>query len=503
MGFSIAQVVCDGARRRPDAIALRQGSRALRYAELAGSARAVAARLADAGIGIDDRVALMLPNSIEWVQAYYGIQMAGAIPVPLNTLLAVPEAARILADPQPGAVIGSTRYQTLGRLAEAAAQASPQAFALDLDAPLADAGGFEPRIDRQPGDTAVILYTSGTTGRPKGVELSHFNVFWNAQLFARDLLGLTPEDRCLAVMPLSHVSGHTVALNAPLFAGAGVTLMERFDAEAVLRTISRDRIGFFLGVPAMFWSLLDTPTPEGCDLSSLRGCTSGGQALPEDVHRGFEARFGVEIAEGYGLTEASPNITTNLFGSKKIGTVGRAVWGVELRIVDEHGAPLPAGRRGQVIARSPGVMKGYYRNPQATAAAVRGGWLHTGDIGWLDEQGYLTIVDRITEIIASGGYKIYPREVEEALYAHPDVLEAAVVGQPDPRLGEIPVAWLAPRPGRSPGADALRAWCAERVSRYKLPRRFRFLTLLPKGATGKIDRLALKRMAARSTGDDA
>ena len=302
-------------------------------------------------------------------------------------------------------------------------------------------------------------------------------------------------------MPLSHVSGHTCALTAAMFAGASVTVMERFDSACVLDTIARDRITVFLGVPAMFWSLLDAPLPPGRDLSSLRACTSGGQALPEEVHRGFEQRFGVQIAEGYGLTEASPNITTNVYGSARIGSVGRAVWGVAIRIVDESGAVVAPGERGEVIARGPGIMKGYFRNAEATASAIRSDWLYTGDIGRLDADGYLYIVDRKKDIIICGGYNIYPREVEEVLYAHPDVLEVALIGWPDAKLGEKPVAHVAPRPGRTLDPVALRLWCVERIAKYKVPREFRFIESLPRGATDKIDRLSLKRMAGETQGD--
>lgn len=501
MGFSIAEVVRDGARRRPSAPALREPGRAVSYRELDAAAAALGSALASRSVRPGDRVAFVLPNSIDWARCYYAIHYAGAIPVPLNPLLAPPEIEGILRDCEPRIVAGAG--PALEKLRAALARMDAPPALLDLDDPdcARSAAGFEPRVNGSPADTAVILYTSGTTGRPKGVELSHFNVFWNAQLFARDLLRLTPADRCLAVMPLCHVSGHTCALTAALFAGASVSLMERFDAQSVLETIARDRITVFLGVPTMFWSLLDTPTPAGCDLSSLRACTCGGQALPEEVHRGFEQRFGVEIAEGYGLTEASPNITTNLYGAARIGSVGPPVWGVTVRIVDENGADVPPGERGEVIARSPGVMKGYFRNPEATAAAVRDGWLLTGDIGRVDTDGYLYIVDRKKEIIISGGYNIYPREVEEVLYAHPDVLEAALIPWPDARLGEKPVAYVVARPGRTLDPDALAHWCVERVARYKVPRGFRVLDALPRGTTGKVDRLALKRVAREHAGE--
>lgn len=499
MGFSIAEVVRDGARRSPDAIALRQGDDRVTYGELAARSLAAAGALASRhGVRRGDRVALMLPNSIDWVVGYYGIQMAGATPALINMLLSAPEIRRVLEDSAPRAAIGSTRYGSLDRLEASRPASEADMLVADIGALVAPSGdaNFEPLIDGAPTDAAVILYSSGTTGKPKGIELSHFNVFWNAQLFARDLLRLAPDDRCLAVMPLSHVSGHTAAMTAALFAGASITLMERFDAESVLRAIDRDRITCFLGVPAMFWSLLDTALPEGCDVSSLRACTSGGQALPEKVHRDFEARFNVEIAEGYGLTEFSPNITTNMFGAKRIGTVGRAVWGVEIRILGPQGDRLPTGRQGEVVARGPGLMKGYYRNPAATAESIRDGWLHTGDIGWLDEDGYLTIVDRMKEAINSGGYKIYPREVEDVLYLHADILEASVVGRPDERMGALPVAYIALKPSAPARIEDLRAWCVARLSLYKVPREFTLMDRLPKGATGKVDRLAIKQLAA-------
>ena len=501
MGFSIAETVRDNARRRPSAPALREPGRAVSYRELDAAAAALGSALADRSVRPGDRVAFVLPNSIEWARCYYAIHYAGAVPVPLNPLLAPPEIEGILRDCEPRIVAGAG--PALEKLHAALERMEAPLALLDLDNPLPapPVARFEPRVDGSPTDTAVILYTSGTTGRPKGVELSHFSVFWNAQLFARDLLRLTPADRCLAVMPLCHVSGHTCALTAAMFAGASVSLMDRFDAASVLETIARDRITVFLGVPAMFWSLLDVQAPPGCDLSSLRACTCGGQALPEEVHRGFEQRFGVEIAEGYGLTEASPNITTNVYGAKRIGSVGPPVWGVTIRIVDDNGADVAPGERGEVIARSPGIMKGYFRNPEATAATIRNGWLHTGDIGRVDTDGYLYIVDRKKEIIISGGYNIYPREVEEALYAHPDVLEAAVIPWPDGKLGEKPVANVVARPGRTLDVEALRQWCAERVARYKVPRAFRILDQLPRGATGKVDRLTLKRIAREEAGE--
>lgn len=493
MGFSIAEMVRDNARRRPEAVALREAGRAMSYGALGVATRRAAAALERRGVRRGDRVAFIAPNSIAWVVTCFGIHEAGAVPVPLNPLLAVPEIEGILRDCEPALLVAVS--STLEKARSAAASLGIPV--LDHDARDLEAEPSEwsrQPSDGSPDDTAVVLYTSGTTGRPKGVELSHFNVFWNAQLFARDLLRLTPSDRCLAVMPLSHVSGHTCALAAALFAGASVTLMERFDPPEVLRTLARDRITIFLGVPAMFWALLEVPTPQGCDLGALRGCTSGGQALPVDVHRAFEARFGVEIAEGYGMTEASPNITTNLLdGSKRIGTVGPAVWGVSIRVVDDAGRDVAPGERGEVIARGPGVMKGYFRNPEATADAIRGGWLRTGDIGVLDSDGYLSIVDRRKELIVTGGYNVYPREVEDVLYAHPDVLEAAVVAWPDPKLGERPVAHVAPKPGRTFDVDALREHCAQRVARYKVPREFLVVRALPKGPTGKIDRLQLKR----------
>ena len=494
MSFNISSVVRDNAWRRPTAIALREDRREMNYRELDARARGVAAALQSKGVGRGDRVLFMFPNSIDFVLTLHGVLQAGAIPVPVNSLLAVPEIRSIADDCAPKiAVVGPAGREKIGKAFEDRSDAPPLVMVseLALDAP----ANFNPVADTSYEDTAVILYTSGTTGKPKGVELSHANVFWNAQLFARDLLRLTPADRVLAVLPMSHISGHTCALTAALFAGASVTLMPRFEAETVMRVIARDRITIMLGVPTMFWALLDAPTPEGLDLTSLRGCTSGGQALPEDVHRRFEARFGVEIAEGYGLTETSPNISTNLFGgSKRIRSVGQAVWGVEVRIVDEAGADVAAGERGEVIARGPGIMKGYFRNPDATASTIRDGWLYTGDIGYFDADRYLYIVDRKKELIIAGGYNIYPREIEDVLYAHPDVLEAIVIGRADEKLGEKPVAHVVARAGRNLDADELRAFCAERISRYKIPRAFVIETALPKGPTGKIDRKAMKAM---------
>lgn len=498
MGLNVAQFVEEHARRTPERTALSFEGRAVTYGALWAEATRLAAALGRLGLAAGDRLALLMANRPEWIVAYEGALVAGLVPVPINPLLAPPEIARILADSGARAlIVDDERRQlaatALARIAEPPPLIGVETELRDLGR---DAGPAEP-VDTRPDTTAVLLYTSGTTGLPKGVELTHLNILWNAQAFALDLLRLGPEDVCCCVLPLAHAYAHSCILGPFLYAGAAIALLPRFEPEAVLRALASDRATVFMGVPAMFWALLHADPPPGLDLSSLRACVSGGQALPAEIHVRFEARFGVRISEGFGLSEATASVTGNRFvGVRKLRSAGLPYWGVRLRIVDDRGRPLPPGERGEIWVRGPNVMKGYFRNPEATAAAIRDGWLRTGDIGHLDEDGFLFVVDRKKEMIIRGGYNVYPREVEEVLYAHKDVLEAAVVGTPDARLGEEIVAYVVARPGAHPNAEALLEHCRSALAAYKLPRRVRFVDTLPKGTTGKIDKKAIQAWAA-------
>jgi long-chain acyl-CoA synthetase len=347
--------------------------------------------------------------------------------------------------------------------------------------------GAEPArqvVTRDGGDTAVLLYTSGTTGTPKGAELTHANLLGNARLSARELLSLKPDDVVLGCLPLFHVFGQTCGLNATIGAGATLTLLPRFDAGRVLDILARDRVTVFAGVPTMYSALLQHPKRESA--ATLRLCVSGGSALPLDVLRSFEAAYDIPILEGYGLSETSPVVAFNLPGRRKEGSIGRPVDGVAVRVLDRSGADVPTGEVGELVVRGHNVMKAYWGNPEATAAVIVDGWFHTGDLGMADEDGYLYITGRIKDMIIRGGYNVYAREIEEAIYEHPAVYEAAVLGVPDPALGEEVAAAVVLHDGADATSEELREFIKARVAPYKYPRLIRIVASLPKGPTGKI-----------------
>ena len=346
----------------------------------------------------------------------------------------------------------------------------------------------------------MILYTSGTTGVPKGAELTHANLLRNAEVTAATLLAAGPGDVVMGCLPLFHSFGLTCGLNAAVLGGACLALLPRFDPGEALEIISREKVTIFEGVPTMYAALLHHPDRGQADVSSLRVCVSGGAALPLEILRGFEDAFGCPILEGYGLSETSPVASFNHPGRpRKPGSIGTPVAGVQMRVVDDAGAEVPQGEVGEVAIRGHNVMKGYWRDPDATAAAIPDGWFRTGDLARVDEDGYFYIVDRKKEMIIRGGYNVYPREIEEALYEHPGVAGAAVVGIPHESLGEEVGAAVALKPGASATPEELREFVRERVAAYKYPRQVWLVDQLPKGPTGKILRREVHPPAAGET----
>ena len=334
----------------------------------------------------------------------------------------------------------------------------------------------------------MIIYTSGTTGKPKGAELTHFQLYMNCTV-GGELLGFQDDDIGVAVLPMFHVFGLSSVLNTAVRFGGTLVLIPRFEPDAVLDAIARHRCTIFSGVPTMYYALLQVEVA-GRDLSSLRVGVSGGAAIPGEVIRGFEEKFpGVVILEGYGLSETASATTFNISAEqRKVLSIGKPIWGVEVLVVDDQDKPLPPGpdNIGEIIIRGHNVMKGYYGNPEATAEAFRGGWFHTGDLAYADKDGYLFVVDRMKDMLIRGGYNVYPREIEEVLFAHPAVAEAAVVGKADAKLGEEVVAFVVLKPGAKADPDEIIAYCRERLAAYKYPREVRILADLPKGPTGKI-----------------
>jgi long-chain acyl-CoA synthetase len=348
----------------------------------------------------------------------------------------------------------------------------------------------EPDIaSRAAEDTAVILYTSGTTGHPKGAELTHFNLSRNAQVTATTLLGLDTADVILGCLPFFHAFGQTCCLNAAVQAGSTITLMSRFDASGALDIIASEGVTVFEGVPTMYAALLEQQARHPRQTESLRVCISGGAALPvETLHR-FEETFNCAILEGYGLSETSPVASFNHPGrQRKAGSIGTPITGVEFRLIDDEGRDVPPGEPGEIAIRGHNVMKGYWHKTDETAAAFVDGWFRTGDIAKVDDDGYYYIVDRKKDLIIRGGFNVYPREVEEVLYEHPAVLEAAVIGLPHESLGEEIGAAVALREGHSASPEELQQFVKARLAAYKYPRKVWLVDSLPQGPTGKIMR---------------
>jgi long-chain acyl-CoA synthetase len=353
---------------------------------------------------------------------------------------------------------------------------------------LAAAAKLDERVaDRDADDLAVILYTSGTTGTPKGAELTHANLVRNAEVLCADLLRLTPDDVIFGGLPLFHSFGQTCALNAAMASGACVTLLPRFAPDHALQILAEHRVTVFEGVPTMYVALLGHPDRAGYDVSALRVCVSGGAALPVEVLRGFEEAFGCLVLEGYGLSETSPVASFNHPDrERKPGSIGTPIRGVEMRVLDKEGEEVPRGEIGEIVIRGHNVMRGYWRKPEETAKAIPDGWFRTGDLGRIDKDGYFEIVDRKKDMIIRGGYNVYPREIEEVLYEHPAVAEAAVIGLPHQALGEEVGAAVVVKPGSDVTAEELREHVKAQVAAYKYPRAVWLVDALPKGPTGKI-----------------
>ena len=342
-------------------------------------------------------------------------------------------------------------------------------------------------VERAGDDTAVILYTSGTTGRPKGAELTHDNVNLNAMRCAEVIQEISPDDVIMGCLPLFHVFGLVVGLNAAVRVGASLALIPRFDPAAAIKVIGDEKVTIMQGVPTMYAAILNHPDSDSLDASSLRTCASGGSAMPLEVMKAFEEKFGCVILEGYGLSETSPVASFNMpTRERKPGTIGLAIPGCEMRVIDEDGKEVEDGTVGEIAIRGDNVMKGYWDNPEATAEAIPDGWFRTGDMATRDEEGYYTIVDRKKDMILRGGMNVYPREVEEVIYTHPDVLEVAVVAIPDELLGEQVGAAVALREGSTATPEDIIEFTKERIAAYKYPRVVWVVPELPKGPTGKI-----------------
>jgi long-chain acyl-CoA synthetase len=488
MSNNLTHLLTESAARHPDRPALKLDDAVLNYATLDEGASRVAGLLKDKGVQPGDRVAVMLPNVPYFGVVYYGVLRAGGVVVPMNVLLKPREVEFYLSDPAAKHLLGWHEFAQSAE--EGAAAAGADTIIVkpgEFEELLAQAPEAPEDAEREPSDTAVILYTSGTTGTPKGAELTHSNMLDNCLHGGTQLVRVSEQDVILGALPLFHSFGQTCCMNNAVRAGACMTMIPRFEPGKALEIIQRDGVTLFEGVPTMYHAMLHHPERERYDVSSLRTCVSGGSAMPVEVMRGFEKAFGCVVLEGYGLSETSPVASFNhLDREHKPGSIGTPIHGVEMKVVDEDDNELPPGEVGEIVIRGHNVMKGYWNRPDATAEVMRDGWLHTGDMARVDEDGYFFIVDRKKDMIIRGGYNVYPREIEEVLYEHPAVLEAAVIGMPDQAMGEEVAAAVVLRPDAEASADDIRSFVKERVAAYKYPRHIWFTDELPKGPTGKI-----------------
>ncbi|MYR06660.1 AMP-binding protein [Gordonia sp. SID5947] len=478
------------ARDHGDSVALRCDALSLTFAEFDSAAARVATLLDRQGIGPGDRVGIMLGNTPAFALAFYGILRRGAIAVPMNPLLKAREIEFYLTNTGATALFATPLFADEARAAAAAADS--HLWLVDdagLTELVADLPEQSSPVECDDADTAVILHTSGTTGKPKGAELTHGGLARNAEVTARTLIGIEFGDVVMGCLPLFHVFGLTCGMNTSVLVGATLTLIPRFDPRTAVQVIERDQVTVFLGVPTMYAAMLGVAQEfEPSATASLRTCASGGASLPVQVLGDFEKAFGCMILEGYGLSETSPVASFNHPDrERKAGSIGTPIEGVRMRVVDSEGNEVTAGEPGEIQIAGHNIMKGYWNLPDATAAAIDSdGWFSSGDIGRVDEDGYFFIVDRKKDLIIRGGYNVYPREIEEVLYEHPAVAEVAVVGIPHESLGEEIGAAVALKRDAATDPAELVEFVKERVAAYKYPRHIWFLPELPKGATGKI-----------------
>ncbi|MEH7381635.1 fatty acid--CoA ligase family protein [Bacillus sp. JJ1533] len=488
------------------------------YAELDGAVSKFASGLEKLGIKKGDHIALVLGNTPHFVIGFYGALRIGATVIPINPIYTSDEIGYIVNNGDVKAVIAldllvplfEKMNEHLPKVEHLIVCETPQGLDSGEDfstfsnysklksfTEVVGSGELHfqgPILDDD--EVAVILYTSGTTGKPKGAMLTHKNLYSNARDVA-DYLKISDQDRVITTLPMFHVFCLTVALNAPLMSGGTLLIVPKFSPKEIFGLAKEYKATVFAGVPTMYNFLLQYPEGNPEDLSTLRLCISGGAAMPVALLKSFEQKFNVLVSEGYGLSEASPVTSFNpLDRPRKPGSIGTNIVNVENRVVDENGDDLPVGQVGELIVRGPNVMKGYYKMPEESDATLRNGWLYTGDLARVDEEGYFYIVDRKKDMIIVGGYNVYPREVEEVLYNHPDIIEVAVVGVPDPEQGEAVHCYVVKK---NPDLtdDTLLAYCREHLAKYKLPSKIEFIDELPKNTTGKILRRALKDLVTK------
>jgi len=492
--MNLAKNVERSAQFFGERVAVIDGDARVTYAELNRQAGLAGAGLKALGVKPGDYVALCAPNSAQWLAFYFGVLKAGAIAVTLSPLLSPLELERLLTHSKPRAMFTSSeicnRLKSLGQSHGMEWIICPDGD-MDFDSLLARGDGELAAMERDPEDPACVLYTGGTTGLPKGVLLTHENVLTAIQgvVFCEQS---THEDRALCFLPFNHVFGQMHIMNATILSGGSLVLMPGFDMEKALRAIRDHSITKLFAVPTVYIRLLQLPQLKE-KLGSVRYCFSAAASMAREVVEQWRVATGLNIHEAYGMTETASLVTYNHYYRHKVGSVGATLGTTEVRILDAQGQTAPQGKEGEICIRGRNVMKGYLANPEATAEALRDGWLHSGDIGYLDNEGYLFIVDRLKDLIITGGENVYPREVEEVLYERPEVVECAVIGLPDPEYGERVTAYLTLKPGASVDQAELKTYCKERLAPFKVPKEFRAVESLPTTPTGKILKRELRK----------
>lgn len=507
MSLNLADILEMGAANTPDAEAIVYENTRMTYRQLAGAARRVAWALRERGIGPGDKVALLLANTPHFPIILYGILYAGATAVPMNVLLQWREILYQIDDADakalfvfaPFAEQATQAFKVAAKchylvvVEEGITPGMPIAGESFVRMMAASRPEFDPYRTR-PDDTAEILFTSAYGGNPLGTELSHYNLFQNALICQAFVQKYRPEDVCLCVLPLFHSFGQTGMLNAPLLGGSKVVMQSRFETHKVFDTIARERVTLLGLVPSMAHFMVTYKREESFDLSSIRAINVGGAALSREIYDAFLERFGLPLLEGYGLTETSPVVSYNVDTKmNRPGSVGKPIFQCQVRIRRDDGAFAAPGESGEIVVRGHNVMKGYYRKPEETARALRDGWMHTGDLGRFDTDGYLYITGLKKDLIIRAGMNIYPREIEEVLLRHPDIHEVAVVGIPEKVRGEEVCAYLTSTSPARPDEKALRAFCLEHLAPFKCPRHFVYRDVLPRLSSGKINKTVLKQ----------
>jgi long-chain acyl-CoA synthetase len=508
--LNVGDLVRDTARRLPDKTALIFHDQPIKYAEVDREIDRAAAGFASLGIKRGDRVAVLVHNVPHFVYAYHGLLRAGAVMIPLNTMYTTEEVSYILADADARAIVVAEPFtstvaglrDTLPMLEHVIVAGTNAPIGAMTWEQMVGQGTEPPLIDPDGEELAVIAYTSGTTGKPKGAMLSHGNLLANLdQMTAVPMLAESEDDVVLLALPLFHIYALNVILGLTLRVGAAALLMERFDAVGSLDAVEKHRVTVLFGAPPMFIAWLNTPGVDRYDLSSVRLAVSGAAPLPGAVLEDFRRRTGITIWEGYGLTETAPGVTSTAMGGvAKPGSIGRALPGVEIRIVDAHGEDVEEGDPGEIVVRGPNVFRGYWRQEQASAEAFADGWFRTGDVGYADEDGYIFLVDRKKDMVIVSGFNVYPREVEDALYRHPKVADVAVIGVPHPYTGEAVKAFVVLKPGENATEEEILDFTKRYLARFKCPGVIEFVPELPHLPTGKVLKRVLRDGGEESAG---